>query len=486
MIKLKYYITTPLYYVNAKAHIGHAYTNIAADVLARWHRLKGDDVFFLTGTDEHGKKVETAAKKAKKKPKDFADSIAKDFKKVWKVLNISNDYFIRTTSEQHKKAVYEMVRRMKERGDIYKGVYEDWYCVPCESYWTKTQLKDEKCPTCGREVEKLKEESYFFKLSKYQKPLMELYEKNKGFISPEYRRQEIINRVKEGLKDLSITRTSFDWGIKYPDDSKHILYVWIDALTNYISALDFPDGSKYKKFWPADVHIMAKEILWFHSVIWPAMLLSAGVKPPKKVFAHGWLTVDGEKMSKSVGNVIDPIDMSKKYSTDALRYFLLREIAFGHDGDFSEESLRGKINNELVADLGNLLNRTLTLVDKYKGKIEGKPKLEKELKIKKIEKYIDIFEFHHALDEIWNFIRATNRYINETEPWKLEGKELSSVLYNLLESLRIVSILISPFMPETSEKINKQLGIKPGKLKDCEFGKFAGKPKKGELLFKKL
>ncbi|MBU0898289.1 MAG: methionine--tRNA ligase [Nanoarchaeota archaeon] len=472
--------------MNAKAHIGHAYTNIATDVLARWHRLKGEDVFFLTGTDEHGKKVETSAEKAKKDPQKFVDEISKKFKDVWKTLNISYGSFIRTTDSKHKKAVYEVLRRMQDRGDIYKGVYEGWYCTPCESYWTETQLKEDKCPSCGRSVEKLKEESYFFKLSKYQKPLLELYKNNPGFISPEHRKQEIINRVKEGLRDLSITRTSFDWGIKYPGDDKHIVYVWVDALTNYISALGFPDSNNYKKYWPADVHILGKEISWFHAVIWPAMLLSIGEKPPKKLFIHGWLTIDGKKMSKSVGNVIDPVEMSKKYSSDSLRYFLLREIPFGHDGDFSEKTLKEKINNELVADLGNLVNRTLTMTEKFKGKLEGKDELSKEFNLKKIEGFIDNYEFHHALDEIWNFIRAANRYINDKEPWKLEGKELANVLYNLLESLRIISILVSSFMPDTSIKMNKQLGVKTGSLKDCKFGKLSGKPKKGDLLFQKI
>lgn len=480
----KFYITTPIYYVNDVPHIGHAYTTIVADVLARWHRLNGEDVFFLTGTDDHGKKVATAAKEAGKTPQAFADSVVKRFHEAWKKLNISNDDFIRTTEKRHEKVVVEIIKLMEKAGDIYKGEYEGWYCTPDETFLTETQLVNGKCPECGRDVETVKEESYFFRLSKYQKALLDLYKKNPDFISPKNRRQEIINRVQAGLKDLSITRETVKWGIPYPGDPKHVVYVWVDALTNYLSAIDYP-GAKFKKYWPADVHMMAKEILWFHSVIWPAILMSCRLPLPKKVFAHGWLTIDGEKMSKSRGNVVDPIKLTDKYPVDTVRYFLVREIPLGDDGDFSEKALIQRINGELVSDLGNLASRVLTLAERCKS-FQGKDELSKNLDFKKIQAYVEQIELHHAIMEIFAFIRSVNKYINEKEPWKLQGKELEQVVYNLLKSLRVISILISPFMPSTSEKLNAQLGVKPGTFKDLKFGKFAGKPKKGEHLFTRI
>ncbi len=482
----KFYITTPIYYVNDVPHIGHAYTTIVADVLARWHRLNGEGVFFLTGTDENGKKVETAAKNSGKSPKAFVDGIVKRYHDTWKSLSISNDDFIRTTEERHKKTVAQIIRLMEKSGDIYKGQYEGWYCVPDESFWTETQLKDGKCPECGRNVEIVKEESYFFRLSKYQKALLDLYKKNPDFISPKNRRQEIINRVQAGLKDLSITRETVKWGIPYPGDSKHVVYVWVDALTNYLSAIDYPHA-KFKKLWPADIHLMAKEILWFHSVIWPAILMSCKLPLPKKVFAHGWLTIDGAKMSKSVGNVVDPLKLIQKYPVDTVRYFLIREIPLGDDGDFSEKALASRINGELVSDLGNLASRVLTLAEKSGFKtFQGKDELSKNLDFKKIQAHVEQIELHHAIQEIFAFIRSVNKYINEKEPWKLQGKELEHVLYNLLESLRVISILVSPFMPSTSEKLNSQLGVKAGTFRDLKFGKFPGKPKKGEHLFERV
>lgn len=481
----KFYITTPVYYVNDTPHIGHAYTTIAADIIARWHRLNGEKVFFLTGTDEHGEKVEEAAKKSGKEPKEFADEIVKVFIEACKKLNISNDDFIRTSEKRHEKVVAEFIKKLDENGDIYKGEYEGWFCVPCESFWTEIQLKDGKCPECGREVKKVKEEGYFFRLSKYQKKLLKFYEDNPEFLSPAKRATEIINRVKEGLKDLCITRVSLKWGISFPLDKKLSIYVWVDALLNYISALGWP-GNKFDIFWPADVHLIGKEINWFHSVIWPAFLFSAGIEPPKKVFAHGWWTIDRKKMSKSLGNVIDPVYLAKKYSTDSLRYFLVKEISFGDDGDFSEKALIAKINGELAADLGNLVYRTLSLAEKFEGKIEGKAELEEKLDLKKIEKHMEKLELHNALGEVWSFVRATNKYINEKEPWKLKDKELGNVIYNLLEALRIIAILTNPFMPETAKKINEQLGVKVGLLKECKFKKFEGKIKKGEYLFRKV
>ncbi len=480
----KFYITTPIYYVNDVPHIGHAYTTIVADVLARWHRLNGENVFFLTGTDDHGKKVATAAKEAGKTPQAFADSVVKRYHEAWKILEISNDDFIRTTEERHKKTVPQIIRLMDKAGDIYKGEYEGWYCVPDESFWTETQLVKGKCPECGRDVETVRESSYFFRLSKYQRPLLEFYKKNPDFISPKNRKQEIINRVQAGLKDLSITRETVKWGIPYPGDKNHVVYVWVDALTNYLSAIDYP-GAKFQRFWPADIHLMAKEILWFHSVIWPAILMSCKLPLPKKVFAHGWLTIEGEKMSKSKGNVVDPIKLSQKYSVDTVRYFLVREIPLGDDGDFSEKALISRINGELVSDLGNLASRVLTLAERCKT-FQGKDELSKNLDFKKIQTYVDDIELHHAINTVFDFIRSVNKYINEKEPWKLEGKELEQVVYNLLESLRVISILISPFMPSTTEKLNRQLGVKAGTFKDLKFGKFTGKPKKGEHLFERV
>ncbi len=487
MIELpKFYVTTPIYYVNDRPHIGHAYTTIVADVVARWHRLKGDEVFFLTGTDEHGEKAEQAASKAGKSPKEFVDGIVDQYKQAWKSLNISYDYFIRTSDPTHEAIVSKLIERIEDAGDIYKGFYEGWYCVPDETFWTDLQLVDGKCPECGRGVKKVKEESYFFKLSKYQGRLLKFYEKNPSFLSPKFRAKEIINRVSDGLKDVSITRTTIKWGVPFPLDKSHTVYVWVEALFNYVSALDWPDGEKFRKFWPADVHLIGKEINWFHSVIWPALLFSAGLEPPKMVFSHGWWTVNGQKISKSLGNAIDPVALASKYSLDALRYALLREFPLGDDGNFSEKGLATRLNNELVAELGNLLNRTVTIAANFDGPIEGMPELDKSLDVGKIAGLMDSLDIFGALTEIFLFIKATNKYVNEKAPWKLSGKELGNALYNLLESLRITSILVSPFIPDTSDKINTQLGVSAGKLADCTFGKFSGKVKKGDYIFRKI
>jgi methionyl-tRNA synthetase len=483
----KFYITTPIYYTNNVPHIGHAYTTIAADVIARWHRLKGEKVFFLTGTDEHGEKIQKAAEAAGKPTKEFVDEIVAKFKEAWRVLNISYDDFIRTTEERHKKVVEKIIKLVNAKGDIYKGVYEGLYCVGDESFKTESELVNGRCPDHPNlELQLRKEETYFFRLSKYQKKLLDFYEKNPEFLSPSFRAEEIKNRVREGLKDLSITREKLKWGIPFPLDKKLVTYVWFDALTNYISALGWPNGKLFKQFWPADVHLIGKEINWFHSVIWPAILFSAGIEPPKKVFSHGWWTVDGRKMSKTLGNVVDPVEVAKKYSTDALRYFLLREVAFGEDGDFSEKSLQQRLNGELVADLGNLVYRVLSLAEKFSGKITGSVELFGKLRLQKIEEHMEKLELHLALEEIWEFIRAANKYVNEKEPWKLKGKELAHVLYNLLEAVRVIAILISPFMPETAEKIFAQLGVKKQGWKDLKFRKINYKPKKGEMLFKKV
>ncbi len=481
----KFYITTAIDYVNAKPHLGHAYEKICADVIARWHRLRGEEVFFLTGTDENAQKNEQAAKKAKSDIKSFVDKNAEKFKELCSVLNLSNDYFIRTTEKRHFRVAQEIFQKVYEKGDIYKGYYEGYYCTGCEAFLTEKDLVDGKCPEHGTRPDWIKEESYFFKMSKYREQIEKLLSK-KGFILPDNRRVEMLNRVREeGLKDLSVSRINLDWGIPVPFDKKHRIYVWFDALINYISALDYPDGEKYKKFWPADVHIIGKGINWFHTVIWPSMLMSAGIKLPDKVFVHGYVNIKGQKMSKSTGTIVDPIELVKKYGSDAVRYFLIRDIPFGGDGDFSEEALKARINGELLSDLGNLVSRVLTLASKCKS-FNGKPELDKKLNFDKIDKLMLNYELHIALNEIWNFIRSVNKYINEKEPWKLKGKELENIVYNLLESLRVIAILIEPFIPETSEKINKQLGIKKGNFKELKFRKINYRPKKGEHLFKKV
>ncbi len=481
----KYYITTPIYYVTDKPHIGNAYATTMADIMARWHRLVGDDVFFLTGSDEHGEKVQKAAEKAGVSPKEFADSIVSRFEDTWKELNISNDAFIRTTDVAHEQTAKEFIKRVFASGDIYKGEYEGWYCIPDETFITELQLNDGRCPVCGREVKKVKEESYFFRLSRYQEKLLALYAENMDFLSPKSRSKEMINRVREGLKDVSITRTTIKWGVEFPEDKSHTIYVWVDALVNYLSALKWPKG-KFTEFWPADVHIVGKEIAWFHTVIWPALLMSAGIETPKKVFSHGWWTVDGKKMSKSLGNAVDPLVLTKKYGVDALRYFYVREMPFGDDGDFSEKNLVARINGELVDDLGNLVYRSLTLAERFDGAVSGTPELDRDFDIATIKSAMEELDTFNAMNQIWKQVRATNRYINEKEAWKLKGTELGNVLYNLLESIRVISILLRPFMPETSEKIRLQLGVDKQGIDDCRFSEFRWRIKKGGHLFEKV
>ncbi|MBU0761039.1 MAG: methionine--tRNA ligase [Nanoarchaeota archaeon] len=477
----KFYITTAIDYVNAEPHIGHAYQKIVADTLARWHRLLDEDVFFVTGTDEHGKKVQRAAENTGKSPKEFVDDVSKKFKDAWTALNINPDRFIRTTDEDHKKVVQEFIKKCDKTGDIYKGEYKGLYCTDCEAYFTEKDAPNFQCPTHKRPLENLKEETYFFKLSKYQKFLLDLYKKNPKFILPKERRNEVINRIKEGLKDLSITRTSFKWGIPFPLDNKHITYVWFEALINYYTATR--EKGK-EKFWPADVHILGKDNTWFHCVYWPAMLKSAGIKLPKTIFNHGFLTFNGEKISKSLGNAISPKTLAEKYSADTIRYFALRQFPFasGEDGDFSEKALIDRHNNELANKLGNLISRVSTLTEKY-----GLEKTTiKKLKIfptkRKVEKHLENFEIDKALNEIFAFIDKCNEFVQKQKPWETKDKK---VLYELANAIKDFTILLSPFIPGTCEKIAKTFNFKID-IKELNNPIKVSKIKKSDILFKKI
>ncbi len=505
-----FYITTPIYYPSGKLHIGHSYTTVAADAISRYKRLRGYDVMFLTGTDEHGQKIQRKAEAIGVSPKQYVDGIVDGIKELWKLMKITNDRFIRTTDGYHEEVVQKIFKKLYDQGDIYKSEYEGWYCTPCESFWTKTQLAEGKCPDCGREVELTKEESYFFKLSKYQDRLIKHIEENPEFIQPVSRQNEMLNNfLRPGLEDLCVSRTTFNWGIPVSFDEKHVVYVWIDALSNYITAMGFMSGndSDYRKYWPADVHLVGKEIVRFHTIIWPAMLMALGEPLPRQVFGHGWLLLEGGKMSKSKGNVVDPVILVQKYGLDAVRYFLLREVPFGSDGIFSNEALINRINSDLANDLGNLVSRTVAMIDKYFGGVipaeraagEYDDDLKKLLAETpgRVEELMDRLQFSTALAEIWKAISRTNKYIDETMPWVLARDEaskprLAGVMYNLAESLRITSVLLQPFMPETPEKIWRQLGIAGESALTWESaGKWGSYPEgtavsKGEVIFPRI
>ncbi|MGI6129178.1 MAG: methionine--tRNA ligase [bacterium] len=474
--KKTFYVTTPIYYPSDKLHIGHAYTEVAADALARFKRHQGYDVMFLTGSDEHGQKIQRIAEERGVSPKEYVDKIVAGFKHLWQTLDISYDDFIRTTEERHIKAVQAIFQRLYDSGDIYKSEYEGWYCVPCESFWTEHQITDGHiCPDCGRPVELVKEESYFFRMSRYADRWLKYVENNPDFIQPTSRRNEMISFVKQGLEDLCVSRTTFNWGIPVPFDPKHVIYVWIDALANYVTALGFPsdDESKFEHYWPADLHLVGKEIVRFHTIIWPMMLMALDLPLPKKVFGHGWLILESGKMSKSKGNVVDPLVLIDKYGLDAIRYFLLREIPFGADGYYSEDALVKRINSDLANDLGNLIYRTLTMMNKYFDGVVPAPgswqapddELKKVAKqaVTSAEAAMERLEISTALDNIWDLVKRANKYIDETAPWALakngETERLATVMYNLAETGRILAVLLVPYLTVTPGRIWEQLGL---------------------------
>ncbi len=507
MKKNRFYVTTPIYYVNDVPHIGHAYTTIAADTIARYKAATGNEVYFLTGTDEHGRKIEQTAQGNGETPLELADRVVGKFQNLWETLGISNTDFIRTTEPRHREAVSEIWRLVEKNGDIYLDEYEGWYDVRNEAFVTETQVEEVmKLPEEKRpHLERINEQSYFFRLSAYQEPLLRLYRENPDFIKPDYRRNEVVSFVEGGLRDLSVSRTNFSWGIPVPKSDEHVVYVWFDALTNYLTSLGFPEKTEnFEKFWPADIHIVGKDILRFHAVYWPAFLMSAGLPLPKTIFAHGWWTVEGEKMSKSLGNVIDPYQVVEEFNSEIFRYFLLREIPFGQDGDYSKKSLVNRVNGELVNGLGNLVSRALGMIERYtEGVIpeptelsESEKEIEKAYRETATQVATDLEElaFNKALSRIWKFIALVNRYVDNTAPWKLakekeQKKRLETILWTLAESIRVISLLIYPFLPQTSREIRKKIGLSADSVSgNMDWGRTKAETtvKKGENLFSRV